>query len=158
VLEQKVGSAYWQQAGVPSPVPPGSFLDLYPATVLTTATVGHLNALEPGSTFDERRFRMNVIVETSQGGFVENGWVGRDLAIGSSVRLGIDIPDPRCVMTTLAVDELPRDTEILRALVNHNRIDVGTDGRFPCAGVYAVVRAAGTVRVGDPVSLIETPG
>lgn len=154
VVDQKVGSAYWEDAGADSPVPRGSFLDLYPVTVLTTSTIDNLNRLEPEQTFDERRFRMNIIVRTDQPGFVENDWVGRELGIGDEVRLKIDIPDPRCVMTTLAVDELPNDTEILRALVRHNRIDVGGDGKFPCAGVYALVETPGRVRVGDAVRLV----
>ena len=154
VVEQKVGSAYWQDAGVASPIPQGSFLDLFPVSVLTTATLDQMNKLQPGSRFDERRFRMNVIVETPQTGFIENDWVGRDLVLGDSLRLGIELPDPRCVMTTLAQDELPRDTNILRGLVQHNRIDVGEDGRFPCAGVYAVVRVPGVVRAGDSARLV----
>ena len=45
---------------------------------------------------------MNVIVKTPQPGFVENGWVGLELALGGGVRLNVALPDPRCVMTTLA--------------------------------------------------------
>jgi hypothetical protein len=56
-------------------------------------------------------------------------------------------------MTTLAQDDLPKDTDILRTLVRHNRIQVGADGQFPCAGVYAVVEAPGRMRVGDRVAL-----
>jgi uncharacterized protein YcbX len=65
----------------------------------------------------------------------------------------VALPDPRCVMTTLAQDELPADTDVLRTLVRHNRVQVGGGGRFPCAGVYAVVEASGTVRIGDRVAL-----
>ncbi|MEE8286311.1 MAG: MOSC domain-containing protein, partial [Gammaproteobacteria bacterium] len=84
---------------------------------------------------------------------VENNWIGRELAIGDTLRLNVALPDPRCVMTTLAQDELPRDTDVLRTLVRHNRVQVGDAGRFPCAGVYAVVQASGSVRTGDRVSL-----
>jgi hypothetical protein len=55
-------------------------------------------------------------------------------------------------MTTLAQDELARDTEILRTLVLHNRIRVADAGLFPCAGVYAVVQEAGSLATGDSVS------
>ena len=154
VVEQKLGSAFFAQAGLPSPVSVGSFFDLFPVSVLTTSTLDQLTKLGPGSSFDERRFRMNVIVGTKEAGFVENNWIGRELAIGDAVRLNIALPDPRCVMTTLAQDELPRDTEVLRALVRHNRIQVGDAGLFPCVGVYAVVQASGTLRTGDSVSLI----
>jgi hypothetical protein len=90
---------------------------------------------------------MNVIVDTKEPGFLENDWVGRELGIGTTVRLNVALPDPRCVMTTLAQDDLPKDTDILRTLARHNRVRVGDAGQFPCAGVYAVVAAPGTMRV-----------
>jgi hypothetical protein len=42
----------------------------------------------------------------------------------------------------------------MKTLVEHNRIDVAGGGLYPCAGVYAVAESRGTVRKGDPVSLI----
>ncbi|MBP7777908.1 MAG: MOSC domain-containing protein [Acidobacteria bacterium] len=151
VVEAKVGSAFFAEAGMASPVPVGAFFDLFPVSVLTTSTLEQLRAHRPQSSIDERRFRMNVIVETTSPGFVENGWVGRDLAIGATARLHVAMPDPRCVMTTLTQDDLPSDPEILRALVTHNRIQIGDAGQFPCAGVYAVVAAGGLLHTGDPV-------
>jgi uncharacterized protein YcbX len=152
-VEQKLGSAFFAQAGLPSPLPAGSFLDLFPVSVLTTSTLEQLSELRPQSRFDQRRFRMNVIVATEEGGFVENDWIGQELALGEAVRLGVALPDPRCVMTTLAQEELPKDTGVLRTLTRHNRVQVGAAGLFPCAGVYAVVEASGTLRVGDGVAL-----
>jgi uncharacterized protein len=152
-VEQKLGSAFFAQAGLPSPLRTGSFMDLFPVSVLTTSTLEQLSELRPQSRFDQRRFRMNVIVDTQEGGFVENDWMGLELAIGEAVRLGVALPDPRCVMTTLAQEELPKDTEVLRTLTRHNRVQVGGAGLFPCAGVYAVVEAPGTMRVGDRVAL-----
>ena len=153
VVEQKLGSAFFAQAGLASPLPAGSFLDLFPVSVMTTSTLEQLNELQPQSRFDQRRFRMNVIVDTKEGGFVENNWIDHELAIGDAVRLGVALPDPRCVMTSLAQEELPKDTDVLRTLTRHNRVQVGAAGLFPCAGVYAVVEAPGTLRVGDRVAL-----
>ena len=150
-VEQKLGSAFFAEAGVPSPVPVGAFLDLFPVSVLSTSTVAQLNALQPQSRFDERRFRMNVIVDTTDAGFPENEWVGKSVALGDTVRLQIALPDPRCVMTTLERDELPSDAEVLRTLVRYNRLQVGASGLYPCAGVYAVVQTAGPMRSGDSV-------
>jgi uncharacterized protein YcbX len=155
VVEAKVGSAFFADAGVASPVPVGAFFDLFPMSVLTTSTLEQLRTSRPQSLIDERRFRMNVIVGTKAVGFLENGWVNRDLGVGATARLHVAMPDPRCVMTTLAQGDLPRDTEILRTLVQHNRIQVGSAGQFPCAGIYAVVAAGGTLRTGDPVELIQ---
>jgi uncharacterized protein YcbX len=152
-IEAKLGSALFARAGVPSPVPVGAFFDAFPLSVLTTSTIEQLNTLRPQSTFDERRFRMNVIVRANAAGFVENDWVGKTVAIGNDVRLQITIPDPRCVMTTLAQAELPRDIEVLRTLTQHNRLPIAGLGKSPCAGVYAVVSSAGVLRKGDPVSV-----
>jgi len=153
VVEQKLGAAFFAEAGMPSPVPVGSFFDLFPVSVLTTSTLQQLSELQPQSRFDERRFRMNVIVDTEEAGFVENDWISHQLAIGDAVRLSVALPDPRCVMTTLAQEELPKDSDVLRTLTRYNRVQVAGAGRFPCAGVYAVVEAPGTLRTGDEVTL-----
>ena len=150
VTEQKLGSAFFAEAGLASPVPVGSFFDLFPVSVLTTSTLEKLSELRPESRFDQRRFRMNVIVGTTEAGFVENDWIGREAALGAAVRFRMALPDPRCVMTTLAQADLPKDTEILRTLARHNKIQVGAAGDYPCAGAYAVVEATGRVRTPRP--------
>jgi uncharacterized protein len=94
-----------------------------------------------------------VIVDTPARGLVENEWVGRSLAIGDDVQLGVALPDPRCVMPSLAQEGLPRDPKILKTLAQHNRIDVA-GSLFPCAGVYAVAEATGTMRQDDRVTLV----
>ena len=139
--------------GIPSPVATGPFVDAFPVSVLTTSTLARLQSLRPESRFDERRFRMNVVVETSEDGFVENEWIGRSLQIGEAVRLTIVLSDPRCVMTTLAQDDLPKDTEILRTVARHNHLEVAGD-LHPCAGVYAVVDAGGPATIGDRASFV----
>jgi len=153
VVEVGLGAAFFNERGLPSAVPEGSFFDLFPLSVLTTSTLDRLGELEPQSRFDARRFRMNVIVDAPKRGFVENEWVGHALAIGDEVRLGVSLPDPRCVMPSLAQEDLPRDPRILKSLAKHNRIDVA-GALYPCAGVYAVAEATGAIRRGDRVSLI----
>lgn len=152
-VPQKLGSALFAEMGLASPVLAGSFFDLFPLSVMTSSTLARLVEIRPQSKFDQRRFRMNVILETEQTGFVENGWIARALGLGQGARISVTIPDPRCVMLTLAQDGLPKDTDILRTLTNHNKVQVATLGQFPCAGVYAVVTTPGTVRVGDRVLL-----
>jgi uncharacterized protein YcbX len=153
VVEAQLGAAFFNQRGLPSAVSERSFFDLFPLSVLTTSTLERLGELEPQSDFDARRFRMNVIVDTPAPGFVENEWPGRTLAIGDGVQVAVAIPDPRCVMPSLAQEDLPRDPQVLKALAKHNRIDVA-GALFPCAGVYAVTAATGMVRKDDPVSLV----
>jgi uncharacterized protein YcbX len=153
VVEAQLGAAFFNERGLPSVVPEGSFFDLFPLSVLTTSTLDRLGELEPQSRFDVCRFRMNVIVDTPAGGFVENEWLGRTLAIGDDVQLGVALPDPRCVMPSLPQEDLPRDPNVLKALARHNRIDVA-GSLYPCAGVYAVAAATGTIREGDRVNLV----
>ena len=76
--------------------------------------------------------------------FVENGWINHTLAIGDQVRVSITSACPRCVMTTLAQGDLPKDLGILRTAAQHNHVNVG---------VYAAVVQGGTIRRGDPVRL-----
>jgi uncharacterized protein len=152
-VPQKLGSALFASLGIESAVPVGSFLDVFPISVMTSSTLARFSELQPGSRFEPRRFRMNVIVKTEPRGFIENDWVGRALALGDATRLNVALLDPRCVMTTLAQDELPGDTDVLRAIVRHNRVQVGELGHFPCAGAYAVVAIPGKVRTGDRVLL-----
>jgi uncharacterized protein YcbX len=128
-------------------LPEGTFFDLALVHVLTTATLDHLRALYPEGRFEARRFRPNIVVATppEMQGFVENDWVDRTLAVGDEVRLRISGPCPRCVMTTLAQGDLPKDAGILRTAAQNNQANVG---------VYADVVAGGTIRRGDPVALV----
>jgi uncharacterized protein YcbX len=127
-------------------LPEGTFFDCAVVHVLTTATLDRLRELYPQGRFEVRRFRPNIVVEIANGGadFVENAWIGHTLAIGDAVRLSITGPCPRCVMTTLAQGDLPKDPGILRTAAQHNQVNVG---------VYAGVLQGGTVRRGDPVRL-----
>jgi uncharacterized protein YcbX len=156
LTDTKLGTALFSEIGQPSPVPEGSFFDVFPISLMTTSTLNHLRELEPRSEFDLRRFRMNVIVDTPEHGFVENSWLARALAIGDDVTLAVAMPDPRCVMTTVAQEGLERDPSILKALAKHNRLDVAGGGLYPCAGVYAVVASPGTLHAGDRVAIHGT--
>lgn len=128
-------------------LPEGTFFDCAFVHLLTTSTMDHLRGLYPAGRFEVRRFRPNIVVNTADGekGFVENGWIGRTVAIGDSVRLSVTGPCPRCVMTTLPQGDLPRDNGILRTAVQHNKGGVG---------VYASVLQGGRVRAGDSVTVV----
>lgn len=145
-----VDAAYEKDSAVET----GFFVDSYPVSVLTTSTLDQFNELQPGSRFDSRRFRMNVIVKTKQPGFVEDDWVGQGFRVGAGTRLDVIAHDSRCVMTTLPQDDLPHDPEILRAIARHNRIPVDDAAKRPCAGVYAKVVEPGLVRTGDLVDAV----
>lgn len=127
------------------------FHDAASLSVLTEATLERLRALQPESDFDVRRFRMNIIVEASAEGFVENDWVGREIQVGNEVCLHVTETNARCVMTTLAQDELPVDREIFAAMVKHNRLEKEGGRPAPCAGVYTRVISGGEIGVGDAI-------
>jgi uncharacterized protein YcbX len=141
--------------------PPGTFFDVAPLHVITDQSLAALATRGPGR-FAVGRFRPNVVVMLYHGAapFAENDWLGRSMAIGASVIRIID-PSPRCVVTTLATGDLPRDPTILKAIVEANSatsITLAPGVRFPgVLGVYARVEAEGTVRVGDPLGLTPTP-
>jgi uncharacterized protein len=127
-------------------MPPGSFFDIAPVHVLTTASLERLQELYPAGRFEVERFRPNLVIETQTGqsGFIENDWIGRTVYVGEEVALRIRSPCGRCVMTTLPQGRLPHDGGILRTVARHNRAAVG---------VYADVVQGGTVACGDPVRL-----
>ena len=127
-------------------LPEGTFFDCAVVHMLTTATLDRLRELYPEGRFEVRRFRPNVVVETSNGvkDFVEDAWIGRTVRIGDEVQLAITGPCPRCVMTTLAQADLPKDSGILRTAAQHNEVNVG---------VYASVIRGGQVRRGNAIRL-----
>ena len=127
-------------------MPPGTFFDLAMLHILTTSTLDALRANYPEGRFEPRRFRPNLIINTAgQKGFVENDWIGKTLAIGPDVKLQITGPCPRCVMTTLAQGDLPKDPGILKTAAKFNNVQVG---------IYATILTPGTIRINDPVIIL----
>lgn len=126
-------------------MPAGTFFDLAIVHVLTTSTLDELAKHYPQGRFEPRRFRPNILASTDQSGFVENDWIGKTLAIGN-VLLKVTDPCPRCVMTTLPQDDLPKDTQILRTAAQQNNAHVG---------VYAEVVKAGTITCNDEVRMTD---
>ncbi len=128
---------------------PGTFFDLSPLHVLTTATLDRLRELAPDTVFDVRRYRPNVLLDGAGEGFVENDWPGSVLTLGGAT-VTASLATMRCVMTTLAQGDLPVDADVLRTVAKHNRIEIPqVGGVWASAGVYADVTAAGDVSVGD---------
>jgi len=129
-------------------MPVGTFFDLAIIHLLTTSTIDGLRSLYPQGRFEVRRFRPNIVVSTNpdQPAFAENQWIGKTIAIGNNVLLKVTEPCPRCVMTTLAQGDLPKDTDILRTAVQKNNGHVG---------IYANVLQSGAIRSGDEVKVVE---
>lgn len=124
-------------------LPTGTFFDSATIHLLTTATLKQLQSFYPQGRFEVQRFRPNIVIDAGdEQGFPESSWVGQTLAIGEEVRLTITGPCGRCVMTTLAQGDLPKDQEILRTALKHQHGQVG---------VYASVVQGGTIRKGDRI-------
>lgn len=119
-------------------MPPETYFDVGMVHLLTTATIDRLRELNTGGRFEVRRFRPNIVIKPAvdDTGFVENDWVDQTVAIGGVVRLNVSKTTSRCVMTTLAQGDLPRDPSILRTVAKNNRVKVG---------VYADVLKTGTI-------------
>ncbi|MGO9874012.1 MAG: MOSC domain-containing protein [Acidimicrobiia bacterium] len=137
--------------------PAGTFFDCAPVHVVTSASLAALAAAYPGGRFDPRRFRPNVFIDAGAdaSGFVENAWVNRTLRVGPDVALHIVLSVPRCVMTTLAQDELPADKGILQTIARENRFEIRGLGPSSCVGVYGVVATGGALSRGDRVGIVS---
>ncbi|MFL6236964.1 MAG: MOSC domain-containing protein [Thermoanaerobaculia bacterium] len=125
--------------------------DNAPVSVISLATIAGIGA-EAGVSLDRRRFRANIFLETSgRETFLEDGWVGGTLVFGDGEpgpAVSVTARDVRCVMLNLDPDTALQDKRVLKTVVRLNKNN---------AGVYGTVVRTGTIRVGDPVSLILDP-
>lgn len=132
---------------------PGTFQDVAPITIMTTAALAAMKAQHPEGDWNPVRFRSNFLIDVEGDDIVENGWNGRQLAVGDVV-IEVASAAPRCVMTTLAQQGLPRDRKILQTVAKHNMQEFAGMGLWACLGAYATVVTPGQVSVGDPVTLL----
>jgi uncharacterized protein YcbX len=114
VIETKMEDQAHNEKVTDEAMPPSTFFDCGVVHLLTAATLKRLGQFYPEGSFDLRRFRPNIFLDSPEEGFVENSWVGRTVAIGQAVRLLIVQKTGRCVMTTLPQGNLPKDLGILR--------------------------------------------
>jgi uncharacterized protein len=120
-------------------------IDEGPLHLLTTASLAEL-AAHHGAPVPPTRLRPNVVVDAAgPPGFVEDGWVGRRIALGDEVVVAVTGRMPRCVMVGAAQRDLPSDEGVLRTIGAVNDA---------CLGVVADVLTPGRVRVGDPLTLL----
>lgn len=113
--------------------PPGTYFDAMALHIVTSATLGDLDA---------RRFRANIVIDGGER-YGEVEWTGGTLALGGCT-VAIDCPTPRCSMPTRAQPGIPADKTVLATIAR----DAGR-----CFGVYATPTKMGALRVGDPVTL-----
>lgn len=125
--------------------PVGIFADAYPLHIVTTASLRTMAA--KGGDFDVRRFRPNIVIDTSLGGLAEQDWIGGTLRFGA-LSASVEIPTIRCTIPLREQAEVPADPEVVRTISRHGE---------RCFGVYADVATTGRVQVGDVVDLAPPP-
>jgi uncharacterized protein YcbX len=134
--------------------PAGTFFDVAALHLVTSATLRRLHEVEPGSRFAVERYRPNVVIDGPElVPFGENDWSASGLGLGAELEAMVLLPTMRCIMTTLAQGDLPRDNRILQTVTEQNRIEIPGLGTWSCVGAYAAVTAGGRVRSGDDVTL-----
>lgn len=117
----------------------GTFNDGHPVHVLTTASLRAAGRLHPAGTWEARRFRPNLLLDVDGDDFVEDGW--SCLRIGD-VELEVYKQTTRCVLTARSQPGLLDDLAVPRVLARNRKAKLG---------VYARVRAPGSVAAGDAV-------
>ncbi|MFD6673124.1 MOSC domain-containing protein [Rhodococcus zopfii] len=121
--------------------------------LLSTSAV---ETLETGDPVDValRRFRPQIVLDApGSHGFVEDSWLGRSVALGTAT-IAPTTRTARCVMVTLAHQEVPARREMLRTVTARNLVPNLPGAKpAPCVGIYASVRACGDVTVGDTVTV-----
>jgi uncharacterized protein len=106
-----------------------------------------------GRPVDARRFRMLVQVAGAEAPHEEDGWLGREVAIGEAI-VRVTKRDARCVITTQDPDTGERDFPTLHVIKRYRGI---RDGHALDFGVYADVVRPGRVAVGDAISVLVAP-
>ena len=130
------------------PAPPGTFLDLAPVHLVTTATLRACAEARPDLDWDVRRFRPNLLLDVDGPAFVEGTWVGRQVRVGTAV-LSIDAPTVRCAMPLRAQPGgIAREPGIFAAL---NQLNTVSPNHL---GAYCSVVSPGRAAIGDPVELL----
>lgn len=149
-----VGAIYTQLKpgqNIPSSfgLPRGTFFDAAVIHIVSSASLERLRQLQGGgAVMSPRRFRPNVFIRTADGlnGFVEDEWLGGPTLTIGDLRVDKIKPTLRCVMTTHAQPDLPRDLSVLRTAAQHHTAHLGVTGR--------IVNQA-KLEVGQRVTLIK---
>jgi uncharacterized protein len=116
-------------------------------SAITWGTIRSISR-EAGSAPDLRRFRPNLVIDTSAAEpFEEDRWVGHLLEFGSEgtgPAISVALRDKRCVMINLDPDTAEANADVMKTVIRLND---------SYAGVYGTVVRTGELRVGQAVGL-----
>ena len=131
------------------PYNPGECFDEYPVSLISEATIAYLGGLTRGAKeFEAERFRPTLLIGGCEA-HEEDSWLGKGLVIGDDrLRLRLISRDPRCAITTLDPNIGERDFDTLRLILSYR-----PSRRAAYLGVYGIVEVAGSVSVGDEITL-----
>jgi uncharacterized protein YcbX len=125
-----------------------------PTSLVSDGSLAELARRSGVEAVDGRRFRMLIEVDGAEP-HEEDTWIGGRIAIGSAV-LDITKRDARCAITTQHPDTGVRDLDTLRTIIAYRGL---TDGKNVDFGVLGDVATAGTIRLGDEVTVLaDEPG
>lgn len=131
-------------------IPPGGFVDLFGAHLLTTASLATVSAHYSDGTWDIRRFRPTAFIDTGDAeGYLEDGWIGSTVTLGTAA-VAVAMPTIRCVMPTRpqpSVDGRPpleRDKVVSKTITAEHGSNLG---------VYCSIAAPGRIAIGDEVKV-----
>ena len=158
-LARKVRAVYIPPHGVrqvdPRYARPGDrvgFADGFPALLVTDTALDELNSrLRDPLTM--ARFRPNLVISGAPA-HAEDGW--RRVRIGaasSGVEFDVVKPCARCTMTTIDPETAVKGREPLKTLAGYRRDEASGQVMF---GQNVIHRGVGELRVGDPVTVLET--
>ncbi|SDU29411.1 MOSC domain-containing protein [Halopseudomonas salegens] len=122
---------------------PGTFFLVSPMHILTTASLQHMQSINPAADWHVERFRPNLVIESLPGmqGLVEQSWLGKQMRIGN-ITIDCAGPAPRCGAVTRAQSQLGDDKSILRSIVREAEQNLG---------IYGAIDGEDLIRVGDEV-------
>ncbi|MDH2445516.1 MOSC domain-containing protein [Amnibacterium sp. CER49] len=117
--------------------------------LVTTAAIRAVEGLL-GARFDPARARANLLIDLPGEGFVEDDWLGAELAVGDEVVLRLDAPMVRCVMVDASQAGVTVERQALQALGRAHDVELG---------LQASVVRTGTIHVEDVARLLHrSPG
>lgn len=137
------------------PMPEGSFVDLAPLHIVTTATLGAGATARPDLDWDVRRFRPNLLVDVEGEMFVESSWIGRTIRIGAELVVRPSQATVRCAMPLRHQPAVgPEDPELLRQPALYHAMNELRPEMPNHLGVYVDVVEPGEVHVGDRLEFL----